>query len=64
MQAGIFAAGTATGPMDIVDSIMTASAAASEAAAYMQSHDGGGPVVAAEVLAATGVAGERSVARA
>ncbi len=33
---GIFAAGTAAGPMDIVDSIMTASAAASEAAAYIQ----------------------------
>jgi heterodisulfide reductase subunit A len=40
-QAGIFSAGTATGPMDIVDSIMTASAAASEAAAYLQHRDGG-----------------------
>ena len=35
-REGIFAAGTASGPMDIVDSIMTASAAASEAAAYIQ----------------------------
>ena len=63
-QAGIFATGTATGPMDIVDSIMTAGAAASEAAAYMQFHHGRGPVVAAEVLASTETAGERSVARA
>ena len=39
-QEGIFAAGTAAGPMDIVDSIMTAGAAAAEAAAFMQSHDG------------------------
>jgi len=33
---GIFVTGTASGPMDIVDSIMTAGAAASEAAAYLQ----------------------------
>jgi heterodisulfide reductase subunit A len=39
-QSGIFATGTATGPMDIVDSIMTAGAAAAEAAAYIQAHDG------------------------
>jgi heterodisulfide reductase subunit A len=39
-QEGIFAAGTAAGPNDIVDSIMTAGAAAAEAAAFMQSHDG------------------------
>ena len=37
-QDGIFAAGTATGPMDIVDSIVTAGAAASEAAAYIEAH--------------------------
>jgi heterodisulfide reductase subunit A len=36
MQPGIFAAGTATGPMDIVDSIITASAAASETSAYLK----------------------------
>jgi heterodisulfide reductase subunit A len=36
-RMGIFAAGAATGPMDIVDSIMTAGAAASEAAAYIES---------------------------
>jgi len=35
-QSGIFAAGTATGPMDIVDSIVMASAAAAEASAYLQ----------------------------
>jgi heterodisulfide reductase subunit A len=39
-QEGVFATGTATGPMDIVDSIMTASAAAAEAAAFLQSHNG------------------------
>jgi heterodisulfide reductase subunit A len=39
-QAGIFATGTATGPLDIVDTIMTAGAAAAEAAAYMQTHHG------------------------
>jgi heterodisulfide reductase subunit A len=38
---GIFVAGTASGPMDIVDSIMTAGAAAAEAAAYMQSLQNG-----------------------
>ncbi len=39
-QKGIFAAGTATGPMDIVDSIMTAGAAAAEASAYMHTYNG------------------------
>jgi heterodisulfide reductase subunit A len=39
-QDGIFATGTAIGPMDIVDSIVTASAAAAEAAAYIKSHNG------------------------
>jgi heterodisulfide reductase subunit A len=34
-RPGIFVAGTAAGPLDIVDSIVTASAAASEAAAYL-----------------------------
>jgi heterodisulfide reductase subunit A-like polyferredoxin len=38
-QEGIFAAGTTAGPSDIVDSIMTAGAAA-EAAAFMQSRAG------------------------
>jgi len=40
-QPGIFAAGTATGPMDIVDSIVVASAAAAEAAAYLRARDSG-----------------------
>jgi heterodisulfide reductase subunit A len=35
-QPGIFVTGTAAGPMDIVDSIVMAGAAASEAAAYLQ----------------------------
>jgi heterodisulfide reductase subunit A len=38
-QDGIFATGTAIGPMDIVDSIMTASAAAAEVAAYIESRN-------------------------
>lgn len=40
VRDGIFVAGTAAGPMDIVDSIMTAGAAAAEAAAYMESKNG------------------------
>jgi heterodisulfide reductase subunit A len=40
MQEGIFATGTATGPMDIVDSIVTAGAVAAEAAAYIRSQNG------------------------
>jgi heterodisulfide reductase subunit A len=39
-RPGIFAAGTATGPMDIVDSIVSASAAATEVAAYIQNQEG------------------------
>ena len=34
-QPGIFVTGTAAGPMDIVDSIVMASAAAAETAAYL-----------------------------
>lgn len=37
-RPGVFAAGTAAGPMDIVDSIVSASGAAAEAAAYIKSH--------------------------
>ena len=37
-RMGIYAAGAATGPMDIVDSIVTAGAAAAEAAAYLELH--------------------------
>jgi heterodisulfide reductase subunit A len=44
-QPGIYATGTAAGPMDIVDTIMTAGAAAAEAAAYMENHNGQEPTV-------------------
>jgi heterodisulfide reductase subunit A len=37
-RPGIFVTGAAAGPMDIVDSIVMAGAAASEAAAYLQAH--------------------------
>ncbi|MCX6028127.1 MAG: CoB--CoM heterodisulfide reductase iron-sulfur subunit A family protein [Chloroflexi bacterium] len=39
-QEGILVTGTAGGPMDIVDSIMTAGAAAAETAAYLHRHHG------------------------
>ena len=39
-REGIFATGTATGPMDIVDSIVTAGAVAAETAAYIESCNG------------------------
>jgi heterodisulfide reductase subunit A-like polyferredoxin len=39
-QPGIFVTGTAMGPMDIVDSIISASAAASEASAYIRGAEG------------------------
>ncbi len=38
-RPGIFAAGTASGPMDIVDSVVMAGAAAAEAAAYIQENE-------------------------
>jgi heterodisulfide reductase subunit A len=40
-RAGIFATGTAIGPMDIVDSVMMAGAAAAEAAAYLEAQGNG-----------------------
>jgi heterodisulfide reductase subunit A-like polyferredoxin len=40
-QPGIFATGAAMGPMDIVDSIMLAGSAASEASAYLQAQKNG-----------------------
>jgi len=40
-RKGIFVTGTAMAPMDIVDSIMTASAAASEVSAYLREWDNG-----------------------
>ena len=39
-RPGVFVTGTAGGPMDIVDSIITASAAASDASAYIRSKTG------------------------
>lgn len=39
-RPGIFVTGAAGGPMDIVDSIVTASASASEASAYIRSKSG------------------------
>jgi heterodisulfide reductase subunit A len=42
-RPGIFATGTASGPMDIVDSVVMAGAAAAEAAAYIQEKE---PVLA------------------
>jgi heterodisulfide reductase subunit A len=39
-RSGIFVTGTAAGPMDIVDSIVMAGAAAAETAAYLQSRNG------------------------
>lgn len=44
-RPGMFVTGTASGPMDIVDSIVMAGAAAAEAAAYLQAHNGGGEVL-------------------
>ncbi len=38
-RTGIFVTGTASGPMDIVDSIVMAGAAAAEAAAYIHEHE-------------------------
>lgn len=40
-RPGIFVTGTATGPMDIVDSIVMAGAAASETAAYLEEYQNG-----------------------
>ena len=41
-RAGVFASGASAGPMDIVDTIMTAGAAAAEAAAFMENGEAGG----------------------
>ena len=40
-RTGIFVTGTASGPMDIVDSIVMAGAVAAETAAYLESHKNG-----------------------
>jgi heterodisulfide reductase subunit A len=44
-QPGIYAAGAATGPMDIVDSIVSAGAAAAEAAAFLALRNGHEPAI-------------------
>jgi heterodisulfide reductase subunit A len=49
-QPGIFAAGTASGPMDIVDSIVMSSAAAAEASAYLRALDSGAFTIANEEM--------------
>ncbi|MCJ7825773.1 MAG: FAD-dependent oxidoreductase, partial [Anaerolineales bacterium] len=49
-QPGIFVAGTASGPMDIVDSIVMSSAAAAEASAYLQALDSGALATANEEM--------------
>ena len=49
-QPGIFVAGTASGPMDIVDSIVMSGAAAVEASAYLQALDSGAPATANEEM--------------
>ena len=41
-RPGVFVTGAAGGPMDIVDSIITAGAAASDASAYIRSRQGNG----------------------
>jgi heterodisulfide reductase subunit A len=47
-RPGIFVTGVAAGPMDIVDSIVLSGAAASEAAAYIEEHNGRRAVSASE----------------
>ncbi len=49
-QVGIFAAGAATGPMDIVDSIVSAGAGAAEAAAYLEALKVSMPLLAGEEM--------------
>lgn len=48
-QPGIFVAGVAAGPMDIVDSIVTAGGAAAEAAAYLHTRRNGGAEALVEI---------------
>lgn len=50
-RPGIFVTGAAAGPMDIVDSIVMAGAAASEAAAYLASNGAARPVEAVKEVA-------------
>jgi len=48
-RPGVFVTGTAMGPMDIVDSIITASAAAANASAYIRGTNNGKPTAASLV---------------
>jgi heterodisulfide reductase subunit A2 len=63
-QDGIFVTGTAGGPMDIVDSIMTAGAAAAETAAYLQHQNGHGDTTAGWDASRFTAAAEGSLSRA
>jgi len=51
-RPGIFATGTAISPMDIVDSIVMAGAAAADAAAYIEDHKNGRTASAVEAMEA------------
>jgi heterodisulfide reductase subunit A len=53
---GLFVAGTATGPMDIVDTIVQAGAAATEASLYLRERGATGAGVAADGLERAGAA--------
>jgi heterodisulfide reductase subunit A len=55
---GIFVAGTATGPKDIVDTIVEAGAAAAEASLYLRAHGFGGRAAGAHPAGAAGLATE------
>ena len=47
---GIFATGTAISPMDIVDSVVMAGAAAADAAAHIERHKNGGKTSIEETM--------------
>ncbi len=51
-RQGLFATGTAISPMDIVDSVVMAGAAAAEAAAYIEEHKNGGAAPVEEAMEA------------
>lgn len=52
VRPGIFATGTAISPMDIVDSVVMAGAAAAEAAAYIEEYKNGGTTPIKETMEA------------
>ena len=55
---GIFVAGTATGPKDIVDTIVEAGAAAAEASLYLRARSFGGRAAMAHPAGAASLATE------